>query len=571
MKRIGTFLELVAAFIVAITVSAPWNALAAETDQDQTLADQKRYQEEVSVQDPLIRGKYLELARKALNRSYRKAWDDKRMSARLKSAVELAVDFEAEHTGGFQKLKGLFSRDVMEEILNRVLDRSQANFKRDYETFIKTLEDYYSQELGRLFAEYMGELKQIRNKAARTLPGFEELQRLYLDDAAKKVHAEVGEVHTRTPVISWKNLTGITGSVAVLTLRKALQKKVVQGLVTRLTGALGSKLILTLEGPLGWIVAGVLAGHDVYSISRDIGNIPDRLKVDVFMGMKKEFLDEGPGTIWSHNEGLKQRVDLQLDTLHQIVAGGLDALFKEFRSCPAYETTTRGLTQKEQGDLAMRLYLIRGTGSSAVGICDLVEKLGPVLVTVGPRQLNCIERGLKTLGMGLLASWVQLAPQRICDLIAIPPERLLALAPDKNNLARLTWVWELPDSLHPVGLTLQIDARQHADWITGNLDRARQVSLLSGKTVERVKKEVDELRAKALRASREKGEERGSWFDASTSWVRATFAGFPGDLGIERRITPILAAVGVVIFLLILVKLGLFRFIKWLLSSGPRK
>ncbi len=251
MTRIGTYLGIFAALVVAIGVAAPCTALGDETGPDQALADQKRYQEEIAVQDPLMRRKYVELAHKALNRSYRKVWADKRMSAKLKVAVEMAVDFEADHTGGFQKLKGLVSKDVMEEILNKVLDRSQANFKHHYEIFIGALGDYYSQELGRLFAEYMGELQQVRNKAAKNLPGFEDLQRLYLDDAAKKVHVEFGEVtHTGTPILSWKNLTGITGSVAILTLRKALQKKMVQGLVTRLTGALGSKLIMTVEGPL---------------------------------------------------------------------------------------------------------------------------------------------------------------------------------------------------------------------------------------------------------------------------------------------------------------------------------
>ncbi|MEW6348310.1 MAG: hypothetical protein AB1646_04570 [Thermodesulfobacteriota bacterium] len=564
--------SVVLAFVLTTAMAAPWTALADDSRQDQAIQDQRKYQEEVAVQDPVIRRKCIELAHKALLRSYRKAWDDKRMSEKLKTSVELAVDFEADNTGGFQKLKGLFSKSVMEEILNKVLDRSQANFKRHYEIFLDTLGDYYAQELGTLFAQYMGELQDVRNKAAQTLPGFEELQRLYLDDAAKKVHVEFGEVtHSGTPIVTWKNLKGITGSVAILTLRKALQKKVVQGLVKRLTGALGSKLIMTLEGPLGWVIAGVLAGHDVYSISQDIGNIPDRLKLDVYMGMKKEFLDEGPGTIWSDHEGLKQRVELQFDTLHRIVAGGLDSLYKEFRSCPAYETATKGLTPKEQGDLAMRLYLLRGTGTSTAAICDLSEKLGQVLVTVGPRQLNCIERGLKTLGLGVLASWVKLAPQRICDLIAIPPERLLALPPEPQNLARLTWVWELPESSQPVGLTLQIDARDYADWITGNLDRPRQASLLSGKTVEQVKKEVDGLRAKALAASGRQADGSRSWFETSASWVLTAFGGVPGDLGITQRITPILVAAGVVLFLLILVKLGLFRFIKWLLSSGPRK
>ena len=112
---------------------------------------------------------------------------------------------------------------------------------------------------------------------------------------------------------------------------------------------------------------------------------------------------------------------------------------------PVYQASTVGLSEKEQGDLALRLYLLRGTGTAAVGICDLAERLGPALVRVGPRQVNCIDRGLKSVGITVLAPWFRLAPQRICDLIRMPPERLLALKPDTQNLARLTWVWDLPE------------------------------------------------------------------------------------------------------------------------------
>ena len=111
----------------------------------------------------------------------------------------------------------------------------------------------------------------------------------------------------------------------------------------------------------------------------------------------------------------------------------MDSLFKEFRSCAAYQASTAGLSEKEQGELALRLYLLRGTGTAAVGICDLAEKLGPALVRVGPRQVNCIDRGLKSVGITVLGAWFRLAPQRICDLIRIPPERLLALKPDAKT------------------------------------------------------------------------------------------------------------------------------------------
>ena len=90
--------------------------------------DQQRYQEEVSGQDPLIREKYVELAR-AFNRSYRKAWEAKGMSTKLNLAVLTAVNFEAEQIDLTVKLKGLVSKPVMEGIINRVVDRSQANFR----------------------------------------------------------------------------------------------------------------------------------------------------------------------------------------------------------------------------------------------------------------------------------------------------------------------------------------------------------------------------------------------------------------------------------------------------------
>ena len=360
--------------------------------------------------------------------------------------------------------------------------------------FTATLEAYYSEELAKLFAEYTGELHTVRSKAGRQLAGFEDLQRLYLDDATKKVNVHVGEVKAGEPLISIRNLPGLAGSVAILSLRKILQRELVQGLVTRLTGALGSKLIVTVEGPLGWIVAGVMAGHDVYSLSREMNNIPDKLKIEVYQGMKKEFLDKAPSTIWDGGDGLKHHVELQLDALHEVVAGGLDSLFKEFRSCAAYQALTVGLSEKEQGDSALRLTLLRGTGTAAVGICDLAERLGPALVRVGPREVNCIDRGLKSVGITVLAPWFRLAPQRVCDLIRMPPERLLVLKPDTHNLARLTWVWDLPEPVQPLALTLQIDAKDYADWITGNLDRSRQISLLSGSSVEQVKKEVDSLR-----------------------------------------------------------------------------
>ena len=209
------------------------------------------------------------------------------MSTKLNFAVLTAVNFEAEQIDVMVKLKGLVSKPVMEGIINRVVDRSQANFRPAYDVFTATLEAYYSEELAKLFAEYTGELHTVRSKAGRNLAGFEDLQRLYLDDAAKKVNVHVGEVKAGEPIISLRNLPGLAGSVAILSLRKVLQRELVQGLVTRLTGALGSKLIVTVEGPLGWIVAGVMAGHDVYSISREINNIPDKLKNRSIPGYEK--------------------------------------------------------------------------------------------------------------------------------------------------------------------------------------------------------------------------------------------------------------------------------------------
>ena len=401
------------------------------------------------------------------------------------------------------------------------------------------------------------------------MAGFRDLQRLYLDDAAKKVHVQVGEIKAGDPVISWRNLPGVTGSVAILAVRKALQKKLVQGLVARLAGTLGSKLIVTLEGPLGWIAAGALAGHDVYSISQEVNNLPDRLKIDVYQGMKREFLDNAPSTIWAEGEGLKHHVELQLDTLHQIVAGGLDSLFKEFRSCAAYQEFTAGLAEKDQGDLALRLYLLRGTGTAAVGICDLAERLGPALVRVGPRQVNCIDRGLKSVGIGVLGAWFRLAPQRICDLVRIPPERLLALAPDAKNLARLTWVWDLPEPMQPVALTLQIDAKDYADWITSNLDRGRQMSLLSGNTADQVKKEVD--RVKAAATSKQEARDGPSWFGSSASWALNKVPGLSAFRGIGDTLSAVLMAVGALFVAILSGKLGLFRFIGWLARGAPRK
>ena len=42
----------------------------------------------------------------------------------------------------------------------------------------------------------------------------------------------VGEVKAGEPIISLKNLPGLAGSVAILSLRKVLQRELVQGLVS---------------------------------------------------------------------------------------------------------------------------------------------------------------------------------------------------------------------------------------------------------------------------------------------------------------------------------------------------
>ena len=97
-----------------------------------------------------------------------------------------SVNFEAEQVDVMMKLKGLVSKQVMEGIINRVVDRSQKNFRPAYDAFTTTLEAYYSEELSKLFADYTGELHTVRSKAGRNLAGFEDLQRLYLDDAAKE-------------------------------------------------------------------------------------------------------------------------------------------------------------------------------------------------------------------------------------------------------------------------------------------------------------------------------------------------------------------------------------------------
>ena len=60
-------LQLILVFIACLALGAPGLASSAGTAEDQSLADQQRYQEEVSGQDSLIREKYVELARRAFN------------------------------------------------------------------------------------------------------------------------------------------------------------------------------------------------------------------------------------------------------------------------------------------------------------------------------------------------------------------------------------------------------------------------------------------------------------------------------------------------------------------------
>ena len=119
--------------------------------------------------------------------------------------------------------------------------------------------------------------------------------------------------------------------------------------------------------------------------------------------------------------------------------------------------------------------------------------------------------------------------------------------------------------MQPLALTLQIDAKDYADWITGNLDRGRQISLLSGNTAEQVKKEVDALRMKAAATTGQQAEGSRSWFGSSGAWVSANSRAC-GITAARRRVCLRSWAWWPLHFSLFLAagKLGLFRFILWL-------
>jgi hypothetical protein len=577
MRRLDIKRWLVACLVLALLLPRLSLAAAGAAGDVHAAEDVARYTEEVAGQDALIKQQTLDEAGRRFESLYMRLWTETGMDGKLKKAVDAAVDSEMAKAGFLDKIKGSFSKEVFSDFVDNAVKRAQKDFAPHYDEFVSKLLEAYSATLGSLFADFVERLSTARSRAGGKLPGYQTLQRLHLDDAARQANRIAGDERPVEAAITWKDLKGVTGGVAILALRQALRKKVVQGLVKRLLGAAGDKVIGAATGPVGWIVALGLTVHDVYSLAVEITAIPDKLKSEIYKDMSQEYAG-AKGPMWADKGAVRDQTADRMDVLYKAVAGGLDSLYREFGSCPDYVRLASNLPEKDKELFAWRLYNLKGGGKAQVTTCELVRQVGDALLQVGEEQIDCIRNGINSIGIERVGKWTALDRGRICDVMKLPPERLVGVEPTKENLARLIWALKRPPQSRPVALSLQFDEQRYGDWLLKNLDQGETDRLLTGKTVEQVKEEID--RRKVQRPTTglpPTPPQDGSWLE----WLIKLLDPEGKILGPTRELIKYALLLGLafaaVIALLLMNKIGLFRlfgrFMRWLLRrpAGPKE
>ncbi len=483
-KHNRKFLFLMMIFaIVSVAFSAMPEASAQGHDNLEAL---QRYEERISSADLEIYHRYLDRAKKEWLGIYKNVWQSRRLDDALRRRTDAAVDAEVDRTTYVDRIRGIWDDKVVGQVLQRAAEESQERFGSNYRDFLSDLDAPYSEQLGKLLSDLARELSEVRRDAASSMPGYQALVNVSLNPAVADVQTRFEVPKTRTP-LTIQNGTGLAVGVGVLALRKALQKGVIDNLVKRVVGSAGRKALFVVEGPLGWTIGVGLIAHDVYSIGRDIQDVPEKIKAGVYDSMKGLFYVQAAELAWT--DGLKQQVEQQVRDVRDLVSGSFDASFREFRTCGSYQNLASGLDEREQNELLMKLYVLRS--GTSMSLCRLSDQLGGVLLKVGTEQLNCIQKSVKTIGLDLTSQWLNLGYSRICDLTQLTPEQLARFEPGAENMDFLVWVSGLPEQQRSTASRLD---RETAAWVR-KLSLEKQIHLLRDKNAEQVMDEVNQLRS----------------------------------------------------------------------------
>jgi hypothetical protein len=474
------------AFVLAsmvLAVAAPVSASAANDTRN--LQEIQRYQEHVASAEIDLYQRFLDHARQEWISVYRTVWQSRRMDEVLKNQVRAAVTENIDKTPYLERIRGIWDEEVIGKILKESVTEAQEKFGPEYRAFLNDLDKPYSEQLSRLLSNLAKDLGEVRKEAAKSLPGYQSLVTISLDPVINEIQTKFQIPEAQAPV-RIESGSGLVAGAGVLAVRKLLQKKVIDSLAKRVLGAAGRKVFFVFEGPLGWAIGVGLMAHDVYTIGREIKDVPEKIETSVYESARTLFYSQAPDAAWS--EELKQQVQTQMRDVRDLVGGSFDAVFAEFRSCDSYGTIASGLDEKQQNELLMKLYVLRS--GTSLNICRLSDSLAHMILEVGTEQLTCIQKAIKQLGISWAAEWLNLSRSKMCDLMQIPPEYLARYEANSQNLAFLSWLAYLPEQQRNIVMRLDRDA---AEWIQ-SLSREKQIQLLRNSTKEQVLEEMNRMR-----------------------------------------------------------------------------
>jgi hypothetical protein len=521
-------------------------------DARDPLESLKVYEARTSTEDFAITNDYLERIENEWHSLYRDIWRAKTMDERLKEMVDKAVDTKLEAAGYWKMAKGLVYEDVFQELLQSSIDESMRLFSPLYEEFLGDLVVPFSDTLGKLISTYAEDISTVRKEATRALPGYGALLPLSLEPSLTRLQLENQSPTVKPPVRPEAISTGIAGA-SILVIRKVLQKRVINNLVKRLLGAAGKKVVVVVEGPIGWGIGVVLLGHDIYTIGKEIKEVPQTMKNEIYKSLRQLYLIQAPALGWK--DELRDEIRIRLKETRELVSGKFDAAVKELIACPAFQRLVSDVGEKEHGDLVTKLYLLQSR--TPASMCRLADMLGGVLLRVGPEELSCIESAVKNLGLDLAADWIRLGPSTVCVLTSFRTDQLLRFDPNRENLALLVWAGRLPADLQGVALGLDADTRDRVR----NLNTARQIQVLRGRDPDRIRAEIERL------SDQERPPEaRDFWGDQVKSWASLVLAPFVSKNEIDKALAILAAFMGVAVLALmvwLMYRIGVLRLLAW--------
>ncbi len=552
--------SLITALLIAMAALCCRPALGDTPEQTGHLEALKQYEEQTSVTDFKAYQSYMATAENRWDRIYKKTWVARSMDEKLKKAVDEAVGEQIGGMGYWDRVRGLWSEETINEIVKGAVEKAQKKFAPHYEEFLADLDEPYAERLGKVVAGFAAELSAARKKAASSIPGHQALLDVTLTPAVAEIQRKYQMPKLDAP-LRLSNATGIAAGTGLLVLRSMLRKKVLGAMVKRLLGAVGKKVVLVIEGPIGWIVGVGLVAHDIYSVGKEIKDIPDQFKSRIYESMRNLLYMEAPRTVW--NEALKEQVKQQLTDVTGLISGRFDAAVRELIACSTYKDAASKLSEQDQNELLLKLYALHNR--TKTGLCRLAGTLAPILPRVSSNELNCVPRAIDSLGLETAARWMELAPQKICDLMEIPADRLITYEPNKENLAALVWISGLPPEDRPLALALE---RETTGFIRA-LDRSVQLRILKNGAKGQVEAEVARLRAPPKVIDRGPTPPAGDSPGSLGETVKGVLGWIvPPD---QARIAyNLLVWTFYLLIILILVKilagLGVFRGLAWLLS-----